>query len=141
MAYHAQIIYIQPLAPVKPMAGAACNGCGVCCLVEPCPLGMFLSGKRKGACDALRWNEDQKMYRCGAISSPRQLAVQGLPASLQWMAAAFGWLLGLLARRWTAAGMGCDSNLLPEPASKARLSPSSCESIGAEGAFSLPPQP
>ena len=61
-------IHIHAEAPRKPAVGAACNGCGVCCLVEPCPLGMLLSGKRHGACDALRWSEAEAAYRCGAIT-------------------------------------------------------------------------
>jgi hypothetical protein len=98
-----QIIYLQPAAPLKPPEGAPCNGCGVCCLAEPCPLGILLSGKRVGACSALRWDERQQLYRCGALTDP----VGVLPRGLRWLAAA----LRRLARRWIAAGIGCDAAL------------------------------
>jgi len=87
----------HPAAPPKPAVGSPCNGCGLCCLLEPCPLGMVLSHKRTGACVALRWSEGEQRYLCGAISdAPR------------------GWLGRLrqrLARRWIAAGAGCDAHL------------------------------
>jgi hypothetical protein len=51
-----RIIKIHPDAPPKPAVGAPCNGCGVCCLAEPCPLGVILSRRLKGACVALRWD-------------------------------------------------------------------------------------
>lgn len=44
-------------APPKPAFGAACNGCGVCCTLEPCPIGMIWSRRRHGACSALVWVE------------------------------------------------------------------------------------
>jgi hypothetical protein len=47
-----RIIYLQPAAPPKPAMGAACNGCGLCCLAEPCPLGIWVSRRRTGACKA-----------------------------------------------------------------------------------------
>lgn len=93
-----QVIHIQPDAPNKPPEGAPCNGCGVCCLAEPCPLGMVLSRKRHGACIALRWSQDQQQYRCGALAAT-------------WL----GMPIGLLARRWISAGTGCDSSLEPLP--------------------------
>jgi hypothetical protein len=100
-----QVVHLQPRAPAKPAWGAPCNGCGLCCLVEPCPLGMLLSRKRHGPCDALRWDEAQGLYRCGAISEPASV--------LRWRWAAL--LLPRLARRWVAAGRGCDAHLTPGP--------------------------
>ena len=110
-------IYIQPLAPVKPAVGAPCNGCGVCCLAEPCPLGMVISRKRRGACDALQWNDAGRLYRCGAVAAPLWVVQQALPHRLRGLAPALAWGLGKLARRWIAAGTGCDSNLISEPVS------------------------
>ena len=107
------MIQIQPEAPAKPAWGAPCNGCGVCCLAEPCPLGMLLSGKRRGACAALVWNAGHAQYRCGAIQSPQQV----VPPALRWLRRPLGWLLARTARRWIAAGAGCDSALEPQPLS------------------------
>ena len=106
-----QTIHIQPQAARKPSLGEPCNGCGVCCLVEPCPLGMVLSGRRAGACDALRWQADALVYRCGAITEPESVLRQTLPRWLRWVVPALAPLLGRLARRWIAAGKGCDSSL------------------------------
>jgi hypothetical protein len=91
MPVSSHIIRIEPSAPAKPPEGAACNGCGVCCLSEPCPLGMVLSRKRSGACVALRWDALEHRYYCGAVQGP-------------W---------AFLARRWISAGTGCDSTLQP----------------------------
>lgn len=98
-----QIIYLQPEAPPKPPEGAPCNGCGLCCLAEPCPLGVVLSRKRLGACSALRWDAGLAVYRCGALTEPQVV----LPFALRWAAP----VLRRLARRWIAAGAGCDATL------------------------------
>ncbi|MBX3611197.1 MAG: hypothetical protein KF871_15000 [Hydrogenophaga sp.] len=97
------VIHIQPDAPPKPALGAPCNGCGVCCLLEPCPLGQVISRKRSGACDALRWDADARQYRCGALTD--SAGVLGK----RWAFAAP--LLRRLARRWIAAGVGCDASV------------------------------
>ena len=76
-----QVIHIHPAAPAKPALGAPCNGCGVCCLAEPCPLGQVISRKRRGACDALRWDEVQAVYRCGAITDAAGAGVARLRAA------------------------------------------------------------
>ena len=94
---HRTLAHIHPDAPPQPALGAPCNGCGLCCLLEPCPLGMLLSRKRRGACHLLRWSDAQQRYLCGAISD----APQG----------ALGQLRVHLARRWIAAGDGCDAQL------------------------------
>ena len=101
-----QVIHIHPAAPAKPALGAPCNGCGVCCLAEPCPLGMLISRKRSGACDALRWDDTLSMYRCGAVTD----AADVLGARWRWAAP----VLQRLARRWIAAGTGCDASLQSE---------------------------
>lgn len=111
----AQVIHIEPQAPTKPAWGQPCNGCGVCCLARPCPLGMLLSRRRHGACAALRWQAP--MYRCGALTEPDAVLAQALPAALRWLRAPLQWLLRQLARRWIAAGWGCDCSLeLERPA-------------------------
>ena len=102
------IIHLHPSAPAKPEAGAACNGCGVCCAWQPCPLGMLISGRRHGACDALRWDAAGSHYRCAMVSDP-QAVLPRLPGP------ASRWLQGL-ARRWIAAGAGCDCDADAVPA-------------------------
>ena len=101
-----QVIHIHPAAPPQPAEGAPCNGCGVCCLAEPCPLGRVISRKRFGACDALRWSDAESMYRCGALSDTESV----LGPRWRWAAP----LLRRLARRWIAAGIGCDASLRRE---------------------------
>lgn len=104
------VIKIHPQAPAKPALGAPCNGCGICCLVEPCPLGMLVSRRRRGACRALRWREAEYRYVCGMLAEP--LAVLGWRGRL---ARALEPALRRLARRWIAAGRGCDATLEVEP--------------------------
>jgi hypothetical protein len=82
-------IRIQAAAPVKPAWGSACNGCGVCCLAEPCPVGMLVSLRRRGACRALWWEAGAANYRCGLMRVPG---------------------LNTVVKRWIAAGRGCDSD-------------------------------
>ena len=98
-----QVIHIRPEAPHKPALGAPCNGCGVCCLAEPCPLGQVISRKRSGACDALRWDAAAGLYRCGVLSDTSGL----LGPRWRWAAPVLRWL----ARRWIAAGVGCDATM------------------------------
>lgn len=102
-----QIIHIRPEAPPKPALGAPCNGCGLCCLAEPCPLGRLISHKRLGACDALRWSQTDQMYRCGVLSDTEAV----LGTRWRWAAP----LLRRLGRRWIAAGAGCDASLEARP--------------------------
>lgn len=101
-----QIVWIAAAAPPKPALGAPCNGCGLCCLAEPCPVGMLVSLRRRGACRALRWDDGQRRYRCGMVVEPA--AVLGL--RWRWLAR---WI-GARARRWIAAGTGCDAALVVE---------------------------
>ena len=104
-------IHIHSLAPAKVAEGAPCNGCGVCCVFAPCPLGMVLSGRRSGSCDALRWDAAQAQYRCGAVVAPQDVLARALPHGLRWLAPALAPVLGRVANRWIAAGTGCDSSL------------------------------
>ena len=92
-----QVIHIHPEAPPKPAVGQPCNGCGVCCLAEPCPVGMLVSGRRHGACKALRWVAPEARYRCGLLMAPGQ----GL-----WQRLWRRW-----AARWISAGSGCDASI------------------------------
>lgn len=102
------VVWIQPTAPPKPVEGAPCNGCGLCCLAEPCPLGVLVSGRRQGACAALRWDADGQRYLCGLVADPAGVTGWRRPWALRATAA--------LARRWIAAGVGCDAQLQAQPA-------------------------
>lgn len=104
-------LHVEPEAPLKPPLGAPCNGCGVCCLMEPCPLGVLLSGRRSGACAAVRWQANSQQYRCGAITSAQEVLHARLPVFLHGAVPALAWLLARLARRWVAAGVGCDCDV------------------------------
>ena len=100
------MIHLHPQAPAKPAAGKPCNGCGVCCTVAPCPIGVLVSGRRHGACSALRWQADGQRYLCAMVADPRAVWPR-LPTGLRAP-------LMRLARRWIAAGAGCDSDLEAE---------------------------
>lgn len=102
-----QVIHIHSEAPPQPELGAPCNGCGLCCLAEPCPLGQVISRKRMGACDALRWSHMDQIYRCGVLNDTEAL----LGPRWRWAAP----LLRRLGRRWIAAGAGCDASLEAQP--------------------------
>lgn len=99
-----RVIHLHSEAAPKPAPGDACNGCGVCCAAEPCPVGMLVSRRRRGACAALVWMQDERRYRCGVVSEPQRYVKVG------WMAR---WL-GRAARRLIAAGKGCDCDLAVE---------------------------
>lgn len=116
-----QVIYIQPSAPRKPAVAQPCNGCGVCCLAQPCPLGIVLTKARHGACAALRWQDGASRYACGAIVDPSGVLRSALPGWSQALAHPVARLLPLLARRWIAAGQGCDSDLEPDPSPSATM--------------------
>ncbi|MBB4842134.1 hypothetical protein HNP55_000629 [Paucibacter oligotrophus] len=109
---HPTIIHIHTDAPPKPAWGAPCNGCGLCCLSEPCPIGMLVSRKRHGICKALRWSDEVNRYVCGMLLAPAE--VLGWPAQgllSRWLAP---WL-ARRSRRWIAAGLGCDAHIQALP--------------------------
>ena len=99
-----RIIHIEADAPLKPPEGKPCNGCGVCCLAEPCPVGMVVSLSLRGPCAALRWDGEQRRYRCGLLGTPG--------AASPWPL--MGRVGSAWARRMISAGSGCDSSLAVE---------------------------
>jgi hypothetical protein len=107
----ARVIHIRSAAPRKPARGEPCNGCGVCCLAAPCPLGMLLSRRTQGDCAVLAWDEVHELYRCGALSQAQQVLQQALPRWLNFLVRPLSVALSRLGRRWIAANLGCDSEL------------------------------
>jgi hypothetical protein len=95
-----QLIELHPLAPVKPVYGARCNGCGVCCAAEPCPVAFVLLFQFRGRCRALLWQEDARRYECGMVVFPDRY-VRLIPERWRERVGRF------IATR-IAAGEGCD---------------------------------
>lgn len=96
----AQTIHVHREAPPKPAEGEPCNGCGVCCMLETCPVARLRFLQTKGPCPALQWLDDEKRYLCGLLVEPGKY---------------FGWLPAKrndtarrLFARWISAGQGCD---------------------------------
>ncbi len=104
-------IHIAQGAPPKPPFGAPCNGCGACCLLEPCPLGVLLYGRRQGECQALRWCATTLQYRCGVIISPHEVLQDRLPRGWHFLLPGLTRVSDRWARRWVAAGTGCDCDV------------------------------
>ncbi|MBI2732700.1 MAG: hypothetical protein HYX44_05175 [Aquabacterium sp.] len=102
-----QVIHIHPEAPAKPAVGEPCNGCGVCCLAEPCPVGVIVSRKRHGACKALVWSQSDGRYFCGLLVGAASGSGNAGAWWRRWARAA--WLRW--ARRMISAGSGCDASL------------------------------
>ena len=94
------VVALVAAAPDKPSAGQPCNGCGACCAAAPCPLSRLLLGHRRGTCPALTWQGDEGRYRCGLVTQPGM--------RLGWLPPALAPAFGRFARRWIAAGNGCD---------------------------------
>lgn len=98
-----QTIEIHPLAPEKPPLGAACNGCGVCCAAEPCPVSLVLFRPRNKPCVALEWDGNQKRYLCGMVMHPSYY--------LPWIPSRFDAIATRIFKRWIAADQHCDADV------------------------------
>lgn len=97
-----QTIPIHPDAPDKPAWGSTCNGCGMCCAAEPCPVGVLVTGRRRGACRALEWQDADRRYVCGMVGAPGRY----LGLDHRWLNA----VVSAMTRRLISAGSGCDSD-------------------------------
>ena len=86
----------------KPHKGDACNGCGMCCTVQPCALAVEFLGCSEGPCIALE-HADGRTY-CGLVRRPvHYLLGQNAPPSATGpLQAHLAGMLGL--------GHGCDSD-------------------------------
>lgn len=83
----------------KPAEGALCNGCGWCCISEPCPIAKEQLGATD-KCPALERAGDR--YACGLITNP----------SLYLGTPAFGDpLLSQTIGEALGIGRGCDASL------------------------------
>lgn len=96
------IIQIHAAAPPKPALGQDCNGCGVCCAAQPCPVGLFVLFQLRGRCRALLWQPEGSRYACGMVLRPADY--------LRWLPAALNARAGRLFARRIAAGSGCDAD-------------------------------
>ncbi len=96
-----KIIWLHKEAPPKPLAGTPCNGCGVCCASEPCPVALVFLHQRRGSCKALQWDEGERRYRCGMAQTPGQY--------LRWLPRWSHGVMRALVLRWIAANIACDA--------------------------------
>ena len=111
MPKNVTVLHIFRDAPTKPASCSPCNGCGVCCLIAPCPLGVLLSCRRLGACQALIWQAEDRRYVCGAITSVHDVLTRRLPLYAHALLPVLCSLLRRLAKRWVAEGVGCDCDV------------------------------
>ncbi|VWX61244.1 conserved hypothetical protein [Burkholderiales bacterium 8X] len=98
-----QVILLRVEAPAKPSVGESCNGCGICCTSEPCPVGMLFSRRASGPCAVLEFSEEEGRYRCGLVTDSAKWLPKILRGAAPWMSKA--------ALRFVAAGRGCDSSV------------------------------
>ena len=95
-----QLIELHPLAPRKPELDARCNGCGVCCAVEPCPVAYLFLFQFRGRCRALLWQNDEGRYLCGMVVCPDRY--------LRLIPIRFRERMGKYYARRIATEVGCD---------------------------------
>jgi hypothetical protein len=95
-----QLIELHSLAPPKPDSGERCNGCGVCCAVEPCPVAYLFLFQFKGSCRALLWQNDASRYVCGMVACPDQY--------VSWLPQRWRERTGRFFASRIASGYGCD---------------------------------
>jgi len=98
-----QTIQIHADTPEKPAMGKPCNGCGVCCAAEPCPVSLVLLWPHKLPCRALEWSEVEKRYFCGMVMEPSHY--------LRWLPKSTNQFLIKIFKRWIAADQHCDADV------------------------------
>lgn len=84
----------------KPRPAAPCNGCGLCCIAERCPIALAVAGEGPGPCPLLERQGER--FGCGMILDPaRHAPALAEREGAEVLSAAAALLLG--------AGKGCDS--------------------------------
>lgn len=96
------VIYIHREAPPKPLMGDACNGCGVCCAAEPCPVSRLFLKRETQSCKALEWHAPHGRYFCGMVLKPKNY--------LPWLPNRLSNFASRCFKRWIAADWKCDSD-------------------------------
>lgn len=74
----------------KPKYGEKCNKCGLCCLVEPCPVSAVLFNQPQ--CPALEQHD--KTLQCGLMIDPRKYITTMSPDESGWVSQLFNALIG-----------------------------------------------
>lgn len=89
--------------PIKPAHGSPCNGCGLCCAMEPCAVAreFIPNHPEEGPCLALEWEASR--FSCGMIRRPSHY--MQLPND--WADSVLG---GMIADA-LGAGQGCDAEI------------------------------
>lgn len=64
--------------PKKPRAGAACNGCGLCCAVELCEIAEVAFKGASAPCPALKITPDGSRSYCELVIAERAGVAAGL---------------------------------------------------------------
>lgn len=86
----------------KPRFGAPCNGCGMCCTVQPCKLAQEFLSCTVGPCVALESEGERKV--CGLVKRPAwYMFGEDIPEKDT------GWFSVMLANA-LGIGMGCDAD-------------------------------
>lgn len=92
-------------AAIYPGLGAACNGCGQCCIERPCGLARDFAGVVEGPCPCLI--RDESAWRCGLVVEPHRhvIGMSEKPFADAILGPMFAEMLGV--------GKGCDADLRP----------------------------
>src|ERR1043165_2494420 len=91
-------IGIKPGPPRKPPEGDACNGCGLCCAVQLCPIVIELLPDAQAPCPAMEFNGER--FWCGLIRRPSRYLGTPLQSDR---------VIGPMAGVELAIGQGCDA--------------------------------